>query len=68
MVISGGEERRQRLIDWAKAEYLKLTEARKETGQVYNHDVGSLAFFLDVLRGDGDSMTVRTTMEAGVTV
>ena len=55
-----GVEKRTRLFEWAKAEYLKQGAEMRAAGQSYNHDVGTLAYFLDVLRGDGDSTTVET--------
>ena len=55
-----GEERRRLLIEWAKAAYVKQREKRHAEGQSYNHDVGALSYFIDVLKGDGDAMTVET--------
>lgn len=56
----GGVEKRNRLFEWAKDEYIKQGADMRARGQSYNHDVGTLAYFLDVLGGDGDSTTVET--------
>ena len=55
-----GEERRQQLFEWAKAEYIKAAEQFRAGGQSYNHDIGTLAYFLDVLKGDGEAATIET--------
>ena len=41
-----GVEKRQRLCDWAKAAYLKQGLEMRNGGQSYNHDVGTLSYFL----------------------
>lgn len=55
-----GEERRRLLFEWAKAEYVKSAAERKAGGQSYHHDVGTLSYFLDVLKGDGEAASVET--------